>query len=73
MKLLIQIPCLNEEKTLPLVLKEIPKKIEGVSKIDVLVIDDGSVDKTSLVAKNYGAFVIKHKKNKGPLARYKII
>ncbi|MHA1777273.1 MAG: glycosyltransferase, partial [Promethearchaeota archaeon] len=42
MKLIIQIPCLNEEKTLPVTLKEIPRKIDGVDEIELLVIDDGS-------------------------------
>jgi len=54
MKLIIQIPCLNEEKTLPLVIKDIPKKIEGISQIETLIIDDGSTDKTSNVAKELG-------------------
>lgn len=65
MKLIIQIPCYNEEKTLPLVLKEIPKKIEGITSIETVVIDDGSQDKTSEVAKKYGCTVIKNKSNKG--------
>ncbi len=54
MKLVIQIPCLNEEKTLPLVLKDIPTHIEGISEIIVLIIDDGSTDKTLEVAKSHG-------------------
>lgn len=69
MKLVIQIPCLNEEKTLPLVLKSIPKKIRGVKKIIILIIDDGSTDKTINIAKKFGVkhFVI-HAGNMG-LAR----
>ena len=51
MKLVIQIPCLNEEKTLPLVIRDLPKKIDGVSKIETLIVDDGSTDRTSHVAK----------------------
>jgi glycosyltransferase involved in cell wall biosynthesis len=54
MKLVVQIPCLNEEKTLPLVLRTIPKNIEGIDEIIVLVIDDGSTDKTLEVAKKNG-------------------
>ena len=42
MKLIIQIPCLNEETTLPQTLKDIPKNIEGIDNIEILVIDDGS-------------------------------
>jgi glycosyltransferase involved in cell wall biosynthesis len=69
MKVFVQIPCLNEEKTLPLVLKNIPKKIKGVKSVEVLIIDDGSTDKTINVAKKHGVqhFVI-HEKNMG-LAR----
>jgi len=66
MKLVIMIPCLNEEKTLPLVLKTIPHKIKGVDQIEILLIDDGSTDKTVEVAKKYGVkhFLI-HTKNQG--------
>lgn len=65
MKLIIQIPCLNEEKTLSNVLKEIPEEIQGIKKIEIVVIDDGSKDKTATVAKKHGCTVLKHKKNKG--------
>lgn len=54
MRLVVQIPCLNEENTLPLVLKSIPSKIKGIDEIIVLVIDDGCSDKTVEVAKKYG-------------------
>lgn len=66
MKLVIMIPCLNEEETLPLVLSTIPKKIKGIDQIDILIIDDGSTDKTVEVAKKYGVkhFLI-HTKNQG--------
>lgn len=57
MKLFIQIPCLNEEKTLPEVYADLPKKIEGIDEIEVLIIDDGSTDNTVKVAKELG---IKH-------------
>lgn len=69
MKVIVQIPCLNEEKTLPLVLESIPKKIDGVDSVEILIIDDGSTDKTIDIAKSYGVkhFVI-HEKNMG-LAR----
>jgi len=69
MKLVVQIPCLNEEKTLPLVLKSIPKKVPGVNVIEILIIDDGSTDKTIEVAKKYGVkHFVTHVGNKG-LAR----
>jgi len=45
------IPRLNEAKTLPLVIKSIPRRIKGISKVKILVIDDGSTDKTLEVAK----------------------
>lgn len=69
MKLIVQIPCLNEEKTLPLVLKSIPKKIKGINKIEILIIDDGSTDKTIEIAKKHGVkHVVQHTKRMG-LAR----
>lgn len=60
MKLVIQIPCYNEEATLAIALRFLPKKIEGIDEIQVLIIDDGSKDKTIEVAKNNGVenFVI---------------
>lgn len=66
MKLVVQIPCLNEETTLPLVLKSIPKKIPGIDSIEILIIDDGSTDKTVEVAKRLGVkdFVF-HARNRG--------
>lgn len=69
MKLVVQIPCLNEEKTLPSVLEGIPKKIKGIDEIVIVIIDDGSTDKTIEVAKAHGVkeFVI-HRTNMG-LAR----
>ena len=54
MKLIIQIPCLNEEKTLPFTIRDIPRQIEGIDEVEILVIDDGSTDKTTQVAKALG-------------------
>ncbi|MGH2953360.1 MAG: glycosyltransferase family 2 protein [Solirubrobacterales bacterium] len=51
MKLVIQIPCLNEERTLPRVLGELPRELPGFDAVEWLVIDDGSTDRTSDVAR----------------------
>jgi glycosyltransferase involved in cell wall biosynthesis len=68
-KLVVQIPCLNEEETLPLVLDSIPRHIDGVDEIVVLVIDDGSTDKTVEVARLGGVtHFVRHARTQG-LAR----
>lgn len=54
MKLVIQIPCHNEEQTLPLTVSDLPKSIPGIDVIEVLVIDDGSTDRTVEVARELG-------------------
>lgn len=54
MKLIIQIPCYNEEKTLPQVVRDLPKELPGIDTIEYLVIDDGSADRTVEVAKELG-------------------
>jgi len=69
MKVIVQIPCLNEETTLPLVLKTIPKKIKGVDSLEILIVDDGSTDRTIEVAKELGVHhIVRHRRNMG-LAR----
>jgi glycosyltransferase involved in cell wall biosynthesis len=69
MKVFIQVPCLNEEATLPLVLESIPKKIKNVDEIEILIIDDGSTDNTVTVAESYGVtHFVRHTRNMG-LAR----
>ena len=66
MKLIIQIPCLNEELTLPETLKDLPRSIDGISDIEVLVIDDGSSDRTAEVAKEHGVqHILSLTNNKG--------
>ncbi len=69
MKLFVQVPCLNEEATLGSVLASIPREIEGVDEIHVLVIDDGSTDRTVEVAREHGVVhFVRHTRNMG-LAR----
>jgi glycosyltransferase involved in cell wall biosynthesis len=66
LKLVVQIPCLNEESTLPSVLETIPKSIEGIDEIVVLVIDDGSTDRTVEVAASHGVTeFVRHAGNQG--------
>jgi glycosyltransferase involved in cell wall biosynthesis len=68
-KLIVQIPCYNEEETLPRVIADIPREIEGVGVIEVQVIDDGSTDRTVEVAQALGVrHIVRNKTNKG-LAR----
>jgi glycosyltransferase involved in cell wall biosynthesis len=57
MKLIIQIPCYNEEIALPVTLSQLPTHIEGIDEIEVLISDDGSTDRTIEIAKSYG---VKH-------------
>lgn len=54
MKLVIQIPCLNEEESLPITLSALPKLIDGIDEIKVLIVNDGSTDRTIEVAKKHG-------------------
>ncbi|EOH86861.1 hypothetical protein UAS_01323 [Enterococcus asini ATCC 700915] len=66
MKLIIQIPCYNEAETLEIALNDLPKKIDGIDEIEVLIINDGSKDNTVEVAKNWGVnYVVNFKRNKG--------
>lgn len=64
-KLVIILPAFNEEKTISRVLAAIPKKIEGFTKIETLVVDDGSTDQTAAKAKKQGVEVVSHSVNKG--------
>jgi len=69
MKLIIQIPCYNEAATLEITLSALPRELEGFTKVEWLVIDDGSIDSTAQTALQHGAdHVVRHPRNRG-LAR----
>ena len=71
MKLIIQIPCLNEEATLPVVLGELPRELDGFDEVEWLVIDDGSTDRTVAVAREGGVdHVVRLTNNKGLAAAF---
>lgn len=66
MKLIIQIPCFNEEFSLPITLNELPRQVPGFHSVEWLVIDDGSSDRTAEVAKRLGVnHIVKHQHNQG--------
>lgn len=66
MKLIIQIPCLNEEETLDITYHDLPKQINGIDEIEYLIINDGSTDRTVERAKELGIHhVVSFKQNKG--------
>jgi glycosyltransferase involved in cell wall biosynthesis len=68
MKLIVMIPCLNEELTLPSVIQSIPRHIPGIDRIETLIIDDGSTDRTVEVARAIGVDHIVRLKQNGGLA-----
>ncbi len=71
MKLFIQIPCLNEEATLPQTLADLPKHIDGIDEIEVMVVDDGSTDRTVEVAREHGVrHIVSHGSNRGLAAAF---
>ncbi len=64
--LIIQIPCFNEETTIQQTLQDLPRQIDGIDKILVLIIDDGSTDRTAEISLISGAdFVVQHPYNRG--------
>ncbi len=71
MKLIIQIPCLNEEATLPETIAGLPREIAGVDSVELLVIDDGSSDRTVEVARAHGVeHIVRLTNNKGLAAAF---
>jgi glycosyltransferase involved in cell wall biosynthesis len=73
MKLVVMIPCYNEEKTIAELIKLIPRKVNGFTKVEVLVMNDGSKDRTIELAKKAGADKIhSHFPNKGLGANFKL-
>ena len=71
MKLIIQIPCLNEATTLPATLAQLPRSLAGVDEIEVLVIDDGSTDGTAATARSLGVqHVVQFERNRGLAAAF---
>ena len=70
-KLIIQIPCFNEEETLPLTVADLPREVPGVDIVEWLVIDDGSSDRTVEVARSLGVdHVVSHPRNRGLAAAF---
>lgn len=66
MKLIVQIPCYNEENTLPQTVKDIPRDIAGIDDVEILIIDDGCTDRTVEVAKSLGVdHIVRNCQNKG--------
>jgi glycosyltransferase involved in cell wall biosynthesis len=71
MKLIIQIPCLNEEATLPATLADLPRTVEGFETVEWLIIDDGSIDRTVEVAREHGVdHIVRLTNNKGLAAGF---
>ena len=66
MKLIIQIPCFNEQDVLLITLSDLPKDIKGIDDIEILIIDDGSTDNTVQIAKEFGVnHIVSIPENKG--------
>lgn len=71
MKLIVQIPCLNEEDTLPATVSDVPRHIEGIDRVELLVVDDGSSDRTAQVASELGIeHIVRFSQNRGLAAAF---
>ena len=71
MKLIVMVPCWNEEATLPLVIDSIPETVRGVDRIETLIVDDGSSDRTVEVARSCGVdHIVKLKQHRGLAAAF---
>jgi glycosyltransferase involved in cell wall biosynthesis len=71
MKLIVQIPCFNEEATLPATIADLPRRLDGIDEIELLVIDDGSTDRTVEVAREQGVeHIVRLTNNKGLAAAF---
>src|SRR4051794_1273347 len=71
MKLIIQIPCLNEEQTLPATIADLPRDLPGIDAVELLVVDDGSSDRTVEVARDCGVqHIVRLTNNKGLAAGF---
>jgi glycosyltransferase involved in cell wall biosynthesis len=71
MKLIIQIPCLDEEETLPATIADLPRRVEGFDSVELLVVDDGSTDRTVEVAREHGVeHIVRLTNNKGLAAAF---
>ncbi len=70
-RLIIQIPCYNEEATLPATIADLPRQVAGFDIVEWLVVDDGSADRTSEVARELGVdHVVRHRRNRGLAAAF---
>ena len=71
MKLIIQIPCLNEERTLPATIADLPRELPGIDEVELLVVDDGSADRTVEVARECGVdHIVRLTNNRGLAAAF---
>ncbi len=71
MKLIIQIPCLNEAGTLPQTLADLPTSVPGIDRIELVVVDDGSNDGTAEVAQRLGVHhIVRFRRQKGLAAAF---